>query len=127
MSEDTKTKEVSAIQKDEKPIKSFSINSILARVEKEKEKEYNVDEGEDPDNATTDNNTGGEDVPAVVSKLEFPMYPAVLPKGFPGLPHTGEGGLYPLGHLPAWYHWYASQQNLQQWQSSHRKCKLKCV
>jgi hypothetical protein len=125
MSEEATSKETSPStpKREDKPAtKSFSINSILARVEKEKEKEKSVfdngDKTSEDDGSKTD-----EDVPAVVSKIDFPMFPTALPKGFPGFQRSGDGGLLPLGHLPAWYHWYASQQNLQSWQNNHRKCK----
>ncbi|WAR21299.1 hypothetical protein MAR_015273 [Mya arenaria] len=107
-----------------KPTKSFSINSILARVEKARSHDKREDGG---DRATGSDREAAEeeDVPAVISKLEFPYLPG-LPRGFPELPRpgdhaTGSGGLLQLGHLPAWYHWYASQQTLQQWQQQHKK------
>jgi len=115
--------------------KSFSINSILARVEKEKKQEenvgdYNSDELKDDkvDSDSEEKNKDIEDVPAIVSKLEFPVFPG-LGRGFADLGRhgdTGAAGLLPLSHLPAWYHWYASQQSLQHWQhqqQQHKKCK----
>ena len=100
---------------EEKPTKSFSINSILARVTKEKEKEKNAEENKSEDETRIE-----EDVPAVVSKLEFPVFPG-LPKGFPALPRAGDSGMLSFGHLPAWYHWYTSQHCLQQWQNDKKK------
>ena len=124
MSEETISKGTATPKKDEKPTtKSFSINSILARVEKEKEKEKSASENNEKTEEETDSKAD-EDVPAVVSKIDFPIFPTALPKGFPGLQRAGDGGLLPLGHLPAWYHWYASQQNLHTWQTNHRKCKF---
>lgn len=124
MSIDLKSKESTECPKrEDKPAKSFSINSILARVEKEKEKEKNSNDTDAKTDKDIDEKEE-EDVPAVVSKIEFPVFPAGLPKGFLGLQRPGDGGLLPLGHLPAWYHWYANHQNLQQWQNNNRKCKL---
>lgn len=125
MTDEIVVKETASPKVEDKPTKSFSINSILARVEKEKGRKEIQDEksesGDEKDNEP--DKKGEDDVPAVISKLELPMFPMSLPKGFPGLPRSGEAGLLPLGHLPAWYHWYASQQNLQHWQSSHRNSK----
>ncbi|XP_045191266.2 homeobox protein HMX3-B-like [Mercenaria mercenaria] len=121
MSGEINTKETDSPKREDKPAtKSFSINSILARVEKEKEKEQCADNRDDNNDVEAEIKTD-EDIPAVVSKIDFPIFPTALPKGFSGLQRPGDGGLLPLGHLPAWYHWYASQQNLQQWQNNHRK------
>ena len=101
---------------EEAPRKSFSINSILARVTKEKEKET-----EDKEDQTTEKEfKADQDIPAVVSKLEMPVFP-ILGKSFPGYQRGSDGNILSLGHLPVWYHWYASQQCLQQLQAEHKK------
>ena len=84
------------------PTKSFSINSILSNQSTDRTKDESTERPE-------------EDVPAVVSKLEFPLFSGL--GKVPGLfSRSGEGAGLSLGHLPAWYHWYASQQCLQQLQ-----------
>lgn len=139
MSETSKQDDVSGRDKDRekekecvKSTKSFSINSILARVEKEKKQEECQDEnkGNHSDDETSRDKEDA-DVPAVVSKLEFPVFPG-LGRGFAELSRhvesgagtgagTGSGGFLPLSHLPAWYHWYASQQSLQHWQQQQQQ------
>ena len=89
------------------PASSFSINSILSK--HNDDVETRTDKGEKPE----------EDVPAVISKLEFPAFP-MLGK-LPLFSRGGEGTGLSLGHLPSWYHWYASQQCIQQLQQKKRK------
>lgn len=93
------------------PTKSFSINSILAKQSADDDKE---DDGR--------SERSEEDVPAVVSKLEFPGFSAL--GKIPLFPRAGEGAGLSLGHLPTWYHWYASQQCLQQLQQKKRKYSI---
>ena len=89
------------------PTKSFSINSILSK--------QSTDTNKDEEKERSD-----EDVPAVVSKLELPVFSGL--GKIPGLfSRSGEGAGLSLGHLPAWYHWYASQQCLQQLQQKKRE------
>jgi len=117
-----------------RPTKSFSINSILARVEKEKGRTLDdEDDRERPTKLARRDSTEDGDVPAVISKLEFPVFPG-FPRGFPDLPRPGDGtagSLLQLGHLPAWYHWYASQQSIHHWQQQqqqlHKKCKTRVL
>ena len=89
------------------PASSFSINSILSNHNDDVETRNDTDK------------TSEEDVPAVISKLEFPAFP-MLGK-LPLFSRGGEGTGLSLGHLPSWYHWYASQQCLQQLQHNKRK------
>lgn len=133
MSESTKNEEAPSVEKRTdggKSSKSFSINSILARVENEKKREEcNVEEKEEKEVSDTEEKVKTEeDVPAVISKLEFPVFPG-LGRSFADFSRqcdASAGGLLPLTHLPAWYHWYASQQSLQHWQQQQqqqKKCK----
>ena len=89
------------------PASSFSINSILSK------------HNDDVETRTDKDKNSEEDVPAVISKLEFPAFP-MLGK-LPLFSRGGEGTGLSLGHLPSWYHWYASQQCLQQLQQKKRK------
>ncbi|KAH3788801.1 hypothetical protein DPMN_166963 [Dreissena polymorpha] len=115
-------------ENEKKSTKSFSINSILARVEKEKCREDRCCSEEKDVGRERVPTPSDKDVPAVISKLDFPVIPG-FGRGFPDMARLGEastgsnGGLLPLGHLPAWYHWYASHHSLQQWQQHHKKCK----
>ena len=88
------------------PTKSFSINSILSK------------QGDD-DDKVEEEKKAEEDVPAVVSKLEFPAFPTL--GKLPLFPRGGEAAGLSLGHLPTWYHWYASQQCFQQLQQKKSK------
>ena len=120
MTDTTKTTESTEKKVEEVPKKSFSINSILARVTKEKEKEQEEPEIKRP---RDEDHRDDEDIPAVVSKLEMPMFP-YIGKNYPSFPRAPDGNMLSLGHLPVWYHWYASQHCLQQLQAEHKKSML---
>lgn len=78
--------------------KSFLISSILSEERKPPEE-----------------NDNSEDTPAIVSKIEQPN--VALLHGEYGSPVSPkENPCLGGGHIPRWYHWYASQQYLHQLQ-----------
>lgn len=89
--------------------KSFSISSILSEERKSSEE--------------TDNS---EDTPAIISKIEQPSVPLLHGKyGSPVSPT--ENACLGGGHIPRWYHWYASQQYLHQLQQEQLSRKYQSV